>query len=148
MTGNIISGQVSGETAKLLSERFPKIMQDRQSLSINSNDTSVSKSKQLESSVPISTIASLSSGDFVGLVADNPNQVIELKAFHSKIHQVTPFVKQKDKYASPVFSTVLSNLTSLQQNFLNVKTDIQLLTENIIQELMSDPVREHLLIRK
>ncbi|MEI9911580.1 MAG: TraM recognition domain-containing protein [Bacteroidota bacterium] len=52
ITGNIVSGQVTGETAKQLSERFGKIMQDRTSLSINRTDTSISKSKQLDSAVP------------------------------------------------------------------------------------------------
>lgn len=51
--GNIISGQVTGETAKQLSERFGKIMQDRNSLSVNSSDTSISKSRQLESAIPL-----------------------------------------------------------------------------------------------
>jgi lysophospholipase L1-like esterase len=45
IVGNVISGQVMGDTAKQLSERIGKIMQDRQSLSINSGDTSISKSK-------------------------------------------------------------------------------------------------------
>jgi hypothetical protein len=85
MTGNLISGQVSGETAKLLAERFPKTMQDRESLSINSSDTSISRSKALEASIPPSTISTLSSGEFVGIMADNPNQPIELKAFHCKV---------------------------------------------------------------
>jgi type IV secretory pathway TraG/TraD family ATPase VirD4 len=56
ITGNIISGQVTGETAKQLSERFGKIMQDRSSVSINRTDTSVSRSKQLDSAIPASTI--------------------------------------------------------------------------------------------
>jgi len=72
ITGNIISGHVTGDTAKQLSERFGKIMQDRESLSINSSDTSISLSKQLESAIPASKIAALSSGEFVGMVADEP----------------------------------------------------------------------------
>lgn len=85
IVGNIISGQVTGDTAKLLSERIGRIMQDRQSLSINRNDTSISKSKQLEAAVPASKIAALSSGEFVGMVADTPDQKITLKAFHCEI---------------------------------------------------------------
>jgi type IV secretory pathway TraG/TraD family ATPase VirD4 len=69
ITGNIINGQVSGETAKQLSDRFGKIMQDRSSLSINSSDTSISLSKQLDNAIPPSKISSLSSGEFVGIVA-------------------------------------------------------------------------------
>jgi len=76
IVGNIISGQVTGDTAKQLSERFGKIMQDRTSYSINSSDTSISKSKQFDSSIPASKISALSSGEFVGMVADNPDQKI------------------------------------------------------------------------
>jgi type IV secretory pathway TraG/TraD family ATPase VirD4 len=74
IVGNIISGQVTGSTAKSLSETFGKIMQDRQSKSINSSDISISQSTQLDYAIPASKIASLSSGEFVGMVADNPKK--------------------------------------------------------------------------
>ena len=83
--GNVLSGQVTGDTAKQLSERFGKIMQYRESLSINHSATSISRSKQLEAAVPPSKISSLSSGEFVGMVADDPDCKIELKAFHCSI---------------------------------------------------------------
>ena len=76
IAGNIISGQVMGETAKQLSERFGKIIQVKESVSINRTDTSISKSGQLDYAVPVSKIATLSSGEFVGMVADDPNQPI------------------------------------------------------------------------
>lgn len=85
IVGNIISGQVTGDTAKKLSESFGKIMQDRESKSINSSDISITKSTQLDYAIPASKIASLSSGEFVGIVADNPEQKISLKMFHSEI---------------------------------------------------------------
>src|SRR5688500_18051537 len=85
IVGNVISGQVSGDTAKQLSEKFGKILQDRQSIAINRNDTSITKSKQLEFAIPVNKISSLSSGEFVGMVADNPDQKIELKAFGAEI---------------------------------------------------------------
>ena len=85
ITGNVISGQVTGDTAKQLSERFGRIMQDRASFSINRMDTSISRSKQLESAIPASKIAALSSGEFVGMVADDPDCKIELKSFHCEI---------------------------------------------------------------
>lgn len=85
ITGNIISSQVTGETAKLLSERFGKIIQDRQSVSINPTNTSVSHSNQLVSAIPASKISALSSGEFVGLVADNPDEKIALKMFYASI---------------------------------------------------------------
>lgn len=85
IVGNVISGQVVGETAKLLSERFGKIVQERESVSVNTSETSVSRSTQLDSAIPASKIAALSSGEFVGTVSDDPDQKIELKVFHSEI---------------------------------------------------------------
>lgn len=85
IVGNVVSGQVTGDTAKQLSERIGRILQDRASVSINSSDTSVSRSTQLEAALPPSRIAGLSSGEFVGLVADDPDCRIERKAFHSEI---------------------------------------------------------------
>lgn len=35
--------------------------------------------------VPASKIASLSSGEFVGIIADDPDNKIHLKVFHSEI---------------------------------------------------------------
>jgi hypothetical protein len=66
ITGNMAVGQVSGDTAKSVSEKIGRIMQDRESLSINRSDTSISRSKQLEAAVPPSRISALSSGEFVG----------------------------------------------------------------------------------
>ncbi|WP_339881373.1 conjugal transfer protein MobC [uncultured Algoriphagus sp.] len=83
--GNIVSGQVLGDTAKQLSDRIGKIMQNRRSMTINAGDTSFSHSKQLDMAVPPATIAQLSSGQFVGMVADDPQQKIALKAFHCEI---------------------------------------------------------------
>ncbi len=87
IVGNIISGQVMGETAKLLSERFGKISQLKESVSVNRNDTSISKSSQMDFAIPQSKISSLSSGEFVGMVADDPDQKIKLKVFHCEILQ-------------------------------------------------------------
>ncbi len=85
ITGNIISGQVTGETSKFLSERFGKINQVKESISINRTDTSISKSSQLDFAIPQSKIAGLSSGEFVGMVADDPTNKIKLKTFHCEV---------------------------------------------------------------
>lgn len=94
IVGNLICGQVTGDTARQLSERFGKIMQERDSLSINSSDTSVSRSAQLDYAVPASRIASLSSGEFVGMVADDPDNKIDLKLFHSEIQNDHEAIKK------------------------------------------------------
>lgn len=85
IVGNVISGQVTGGTAKTLSENFGKISQQKDSMSINSSDTSITKATQLDYAIPASNIATLSSGEFVGVVADNPGQKIKLKMFHCEV---------------------------------------------------------------
>ncbi|OIQ93626.1 type IV secretory system conjugative DNA transfer [mine drainage metagenome] len=148
IAGNVISGQVTGDTAKQLSERFGKIMQDRESVSINSNDTSVSKSKQLEMAIPASVIASLSSGEFVGIVADNPEQKIALKAFHNEIvndHKALQ-AEQKKYIPLPVIKEVSTQ--AVHDNYLQVKKDIQNIIETEIERIMNTPELESLLIRK
>lgn len=148
ITGNIISGQVTGDTAKQLSERFGKIMQDRESLSISSADTSISRSKQLEYAVPASKISSLSSGEFVGVVADNPDCKIELKTFHSEIindHQALK--KEMDSYKNiPKIRAI--NATIIQQNYAQIKRDIQEIINSEIENIINDPKLKDLLIKK
>lgn len=148
ITGNIISGQVSGETAKLLSDRFAKTFQDRESLSINSNDTSISRSRQLESSVPPSTISSLSSGEFVGLVADNPDEIVSQKAFHAKvINDHVAIKKEKSNYQSlPAIRPVTPKEINIV--FQIIKQDVQDIVEFLMAQILNDPAQEHLLVRK
>lgn len=100
--GNIFSGQVVGETAKTLSERFGKIVQKRQSISINRNDTSTSISTQLDSLIPASKISTLSQGMFVGAVADNFGEKIEQKIFHAQIVVDTKKVATETKNFKPI----------------------------------------------
>jgi hypothetical protein len=140
--GNIISGQVSGESAKFLSEKFGRIMQDRQSISINSNDTSISKSKQLEQAIPASTIASLSSGEFVGMVADDPDQVIPLKAFHCRIINDHKALKtEADSYLSiPEINKVSTSI--VQRNYQQIKQDVQDIIEFELEKILDNPEKE------
>lgn len=127
IAGNIISGQAAGETAKQLSDRFGKIIQERKSISINSSETSISKSTQLDNAIPPATIATLSSGTFVGIVADNPEERIELKAFHADIVNDHEHIRkiEEDYKKIPV---IREQLTS--ENVLNMYYRIK---EDIIQ---------------
>lgn len=148
IVGNIVSGQVTGDTAKQLSERFGKIMQDRESLSINSQDTSISRSKQLEAAVPPSKIAALSAGEFVGMVADNPDEKIELKTFHCEIINDHDLLKkEQDNYKDIPVIRQIDN-TMVQLNYLQVKQDIQDIVEAEMERLLSDPALAHLIIKK
>ena len=148
ITGNIISGQVTGETAKQLSDRFGKIMQDRQSLSINSGDTSISRSKQLESAVPPSKIAALSSGEFVGMVADDPDCKIELKTFHCELlNDHDALKKEQENYKEIAVVRKLEN-TIVQRNYLQVKQDIQDIIHSEMERLLNNPGLAYLVVKK
>lgn len=148
ITGNVIAGQVTGESAKQLSERFGKIMQDRLSLSINSNDTSITRSKQLDSAIPPSTIASLSSGEFVGIVADDPDNKIELKSFFCEVINDHEALKnEQSQFKSlPKVSNVTSQMVG--ENYLRVKKDIIELVEIELDRMLNTPEMEGMIVRK
>ncbi|RFZ92941.1 conjugal transfer protein TraG [Mucilaginibacter conchicola] len=148
IVGNMAVGQVSGDTAKYVSEKIGRIMQDRESLSINRSDTSISRSKQLEAAVPVSRISALSSGEFVGMVADNPDCKIELKTFHGEIvNDHAALKKEIEGYvALPEVRKISSAI--IERNYLQIKQDIRDIIELEMERLLSDPELAHLIIRK
>jgi hypothetical protein len=135
IVGNIISGQVTGDTAKTLTENFGKIVQDKNSLTINSGDTSFSKATQLDYAIPASKIAALSSGEFVGMVTDNPEQRISLKMFHSAIqNDHEAIAKEEAGYKSiPVIDRVSEEMVT--ETYARIKTEIAELLKNELTEL-------------
>lgn len=148
ITGNMAVGQVSGDTAKSVSEKIGRIMQDRESLSINRSDTSISRSKQLEAAVPPSRISALSSGEFVGMVADNPDCKIELKAFHCEIvNDHAGLKKEIDGYVSLPEVRKISPAI-VERNYLQIKQDIRDIIELEMETLLCDPALAHLVIKK
>ncbi len=124
IVGNVISGQVTGDTAKQLSDRVGRIMQDRESISINSGDTSISKSKQLEAAVPASKISALSSGQFVGMVADDPQNKIELKAFHNEILNDHGSLKRETEGYEEIPQIRKIDAAVVEENYLRIKDEI------------------------
>ena len=148
ITSNIISGQVTGDTAKQLSDRFGKIMQDRASFSINRMDTSISRSKQLDNAIPASKIAGLNSGEFVGMVADDPDSKIELKTFHAEIlNDHESLKKEQENYKSlPVVRQVDNGM--IQRNYLQIKQDIDDLVAAETERMMGDPALAGLMVKK
>ena len=100
--GNVFSGQVVGETAKTLSERFGKVLQQRQSMTINRNDKSTSISTQMDSLIPASKISNLTQGMFVGAVSDNFDERIDQKIFHAEIVVDVAKVSAETKAYKPI----------------------------------------------
>lgn len=124
VTGNIISGQVVGDTAKMLSERFGRIVQERQSISINRQDTSISKSTQLDSAIPASKIAALSSGQFVGMVADNPDEKIALKLFHAEFLNDHEAIRKEEAAYKDLPAVRDVTPQQIHDNYMKIREDI------------------------
>ena len=100
--GNMISGQVLGPSAKELSERFGKILQERKSVSINPDSRSTSINTQMDELIPASKIGTLSQGWFVGAVADNYDNKIQQKIFHAEIVVDHAKVKAETEHYVPM----------------------------------------------
>ena len=152
--GNIFSGQVVGETAKNLSERFGKILQQRQSVSINRQDTSTSINTQLDFLIPASKISNLSQGTFVGSVADNFGEEIDQKIFHSRIivdsakvsaetkaYKKIPVVNEfKDENGNDIMQE------QIERNYSRIKDEVEQIVQDEMERIKADPeLRKRLL---
>lgn len=135
MTGNLICGQVGGETARWISERFPPVKEYKTTVSVNSVDTSVSKSEQSNPSMSPAVIATLSSGEFVGILGDDPGREMELKAFHAKV------VKEQERVGKVELPLVQKVGTrEVEENFQRVKREVAELVDGEMKTIVRVPV--------
>ena len=150
--GNVFSGQVVGETAKTLSERFGKVLQQRQSMTINRNDKSTSISTQMDSLIPASKISNLTQGMFVGAVSDNFDERIDQKIFHAEIVVDSTIVSAEMKAYRPI--PVIADFKNedgsdnlketIEANYRKVKQEIRSLVDSEIQRIKDTPSLAHL----
>ena len=151
--GNIFSGQVVGETAKTLSERFGKVLQKRQSISINRQDVSTSINTQMDSLIPPSKISGLTQGMFVGSVSDNFTERIEQKIFHAEIVVDTDKVKREESHYQPIpiindFKDADGNdcmKQAIQDNYNQIKEDVKLIVKVELERIAGDENLKHLI---
>ena len=151
--GNVFSGQVVGETAKTLSERFGKVLQQRQSMTINRNDKSTSISTQMDSLIPASKISNLTQGMFVGAISDNFDERIDQKIFHAEIVVNSAKVSAEMKAYQPI--PVIVDFTNevgsdnlkeaIEANYKRVKQDILSLVSSEIERIKNNPHLSHLI---
>ena len=151
--GNIFSGQVVGETAKTLSERFGKVLQKRQSISINRQDVSTSINTQMDSLIPPSKISGLTQGLFVGSVSDNFTERIEQKIFHAEIVVDTDKVKREESHYQPIpiindFKDADGNdcmKQAIQDNYNQIKEDVKQIVKDELERIANDENLKHLI---
>lgn len=151
--GNIFSGQVVGETAKNLSERFGKVLQKRQSMTINRNDKSTSISTQMDSLIPASKISNLTQGMFVGAISDNFDERIEQKIFHAEIvvDSAKVSAEMKEYKKIPIIAEFTDSdgndilQSTVDANYRRVKQEIIALVESETERIKNDPELNKLL---
>ena len=151
--GNVFSGQVVGETAKTLSERFGKVLQQRQSMTINRNDKSTSISTQMDSLIPASKISNLTQGMFVGAVSDNFDERIDQKIFHAEIVVDSAKISAEMKVYKPI--PAIANFKNeddsdnlkviIETNYRKVKQEIHSLVDSEIERIKNNPLLSHLI---
>ena len=145
--GNLFSGQVVGETAKNLSERFGKVLQKRQSISINRQDISTSINTQMDSLIPASKISGLTQGMFIGSVADNFSERIEQKIFHCEIVVDSEKVRREEKAYRPI--PVITDFRDengndrmkemIQENYNRIKAEVKQIVADELHRIQNDP---------
>ena len=147
LPGNLICGQVSGDSARLVSERFGKILQDKATISSNSKDTSTSQSQQLDLALPASKIATLSSGEFVGVTADSPTQPLPLKNFYSRV--IVDFkVIQREESTWTATPIVRRTAPDLDFNFQEIKHEVADIVETQLARMRANPDLARLIVTK
>ena len=151
--GNIFSGQVVGETAKTLSERFGKVLQKRQSISINRQDISTSINTQMDALIPPSKISGLTQGMFVGSVSDNFDERIEQKIFHAEIVIDNAQVAAETKRYKPI--PIITDFIDgegndlmrekIQENYNRIKAEVKQIVKDELERIKNDESLSHLL---
>jgi hypothetical protein len=151
--GNVFAGQVLGETAKNLSERFGKVLQQRKSVNMTREDTSTSISTQLDSLIPASKISNLSQGMFVGSVCDSFQEKMEQKIFHCEIVVDNARVAAETKAYKPI--PVITDFTGrdgkdhmreeIERNYYRIKEEVGGIIQKELRRIGNDPDLKHLL---
>jgi hypothetical protein len=142
--GNLICGQIAGETAKWVSQRFHENAYLKTTVSINSNDRSISQTENVEDAVTPATLAQLSSGEFIGVVADDPTNPLEIKGFHASI---TPnAVSKVEQTELPRVSKV--NQEVLQGNFLRIVAEAEEIVQSEMKRILGDPALRNYIVKK
>ncbi|HEY4288861.1 MAG TPA: YWFCY domain-containing protein [Puia sp.] len=144
ISGNLICGQVGGDTARWVSERFDSVVEYKTTIAVNSSDTSVSKSEQAVTTVSPAVIATLSSGEFVGIVADDPGKKVERKRFHAEIIKEEGVAMDMEEL--PVVRKVTEK--EVDENFEKVRRDISELVELEMKRILGDPALKGKMVKR
>ncbi len=138
--GTIISGAVSGQTAKAIEELLGKNVQRKQSINIQSEDTTHGITTELQPMVPAAKLARLKTGQFVGVVAGAHGQERDLKAFNAQVIIDDKAFKAEQKVKQlPDFSIFADKdgdvAEQVKSNYYRIKSETKQLIEDELARL-------------
>jgi len=142
--GNLVCGQVNGETAKWVSHRFHANAYLKTTVSVNSSDTSVSQTEQAEQGVSPATLAQLSAGEFIGVVADDPDVPLELKGFHAVVSREGE--NEGVRRSLPVVGVVTEDV--VRENFYRVVREVEEIVQKEVKRILGDPALKKYVVKR
>ncbi|MCT1525826.1 type IV secretory system conjugative DNA transfer family protein [Sphingobacterium lactis] len=132
VVGNVLAGSVRNkETLEWLERIFGKVKQESESLSIDRTKTSLSLSERLEPLIPAGKIASLGTGEIVGILAQDAREEFtgkfETSAVNCKVNlDVQAIQKEETEYRElPLYYDFKGKKDEiLRQNFDRINREV------------------------
>ncbi|MBS2101267.1 YWFCY domain-containing protein [Carboxylicivirga linearis] len=136
--GNVFSGQATGETARYIQNRMGKVLQQRQSLSIDRIRQSSTISTQMDYLVPEGRISTLAQGHMVGQVADSFQYPVKHKNFNAFIRSDRNIEALKGRInpEMPVYYRFDDREKVLENNRNKIRNEIQVIRAEIIGQMV------------
>jgi hypothetical protein len=147
VVGNILSGSVRNkDTLEWLERLMGKSMQIGEGLSIDRNKTSSSLNEKLEALIPAGKIASLNTGEMVGLIASDAEEKytgkFETSAVNCRINLDRPEIEKEEKnYRElPVYYDFGDHKElTLLQNFFRINREVEAIVRRFSQPSAASP---------
>ncbi|HKG07282.1 MAG TPA: TraM recognition domain-containing protein [Pedobacter sp.] len=135
VVGNVLSGSVRNkDTLDWLERLFGRSKQISENLSIDRNKTSTSLNERMEALIPAGKIASLNTGEIVGLLATDPKESydgkFETSAVHCRINldREALSIEETNYPDLPVYYDFGARKDEiLMQNFLKINAEVEAL---------------------
>jgi TusA-related sulfurtransferase len=97
--------------------------------------------------VPPATISQLSSGQFVGIVSDDPTQRIELKAFHCEIQNDHQALAAEERGYQKIPATRNLREGEVIENYHRIKSEVRQLVEEELERMLDTPALAGMIIK-
>ena len=111
---------------------------------MNDVNISTSKTEHTADAITPSVLANLSSGEFVGLVADDPDKRLELKGFHASI--VKHDAPRHDDVPLPLVRLV--DKDAIQENYKLIGKRIADLVKEEMKRILGDPELRKFVVKR